>query len=377
MLNQKKKAQQAHAHGQMLPPLLPASAVPGEMLNSADDLFSFLDQGSSPDTDNTPPPELTCSYCLICIREAVSQTTPLLHDSPVVGSGEPTIEELLGAFMSPTTPFLQQPLTSPSQPSPYDPNSYLPTPRSVYSSIGPSPDIVNIPGTPNNYTSPALQLLEEVLPPDAPLFPEASPVSPAAYLPTKTIDPRELPFLAPPMSRNPSSQTSSSSSSTSPQVRFSQPIVSAPPKQSSSESPSGQSPQVHLRHTGYRKGVQSVDLVPFDAPIQPRSYITPSATSRKDLPPSVTKSYKKRGAEEAGLPETSELRDQDDLTQSLLEHVQSKRLANTLAARRSRARKLQTAREQEERIQQLTDEVELWKKRAEELEQMLRQGGMM
>lgn len=132
-----------------------------------------------------------------------------------------------------------------------------------------------------------------------------------------------------------------------------------------------------------RKNVKVSDLIPLDAPIQARNYITPSATSRKDLPPSVAKTYvprsRKRSASTAfaaltvsgddelldedptGM-ETEEAlkrrREMDPEKAALLEHVEQARRRNTLAARKSRQRKLEHVRNLEELVERLQSENE-------------------
>lgn len=91
--------------------------------------------------------------------------------------------------------------------------------------------------------------------------------------------------------------------------------------------------------TGTRPNLTPAALIPIDAPVQPRSYVTPSATSRKDVPAAFTnRQPKKRTIEEVAIDEELELQRQ----------IEAKRLQNTKAARRSRARKLEYQRKLEE-----------------------------
>ncbi|KIO20963.1 hypothetical protein M407DRAFT_47979, partial [Tulasnella calospora MUT 4182] len=85
-------------------------------------------------------------------------------------------------------------------------------------------------------------------------------------------------------------------------------------------------------------------LIPLDAPIQSRNYITPSATSRKDIPPSVARTFMNRR------------REMDPEKVALLEHVEQARRRNTLAARKSRQRKLEHVRNLEEDVEGLRAE---------------------
>lgn len=117
--------------------------------------------------------------------------------------------------------------------------------------------------------------------------------------------------------------------------------------------------------TGTRKNVTPESLVPVNAPIQPRKYRTPSATSRKELP--VT--FARKRARTQGPEE-----DEDDVpgpSVSEEDAIKAKRLQNTLAARRSRKRKLEYQRELEEAIEAERKEKEAWRARALILEALL------
>jgi hypothetical protein len=91
--------------------------------------------------------------------------------------------------------------------------------------------------------------------------------------------------------------------------------------------------------TGTRKNVTPETLIPLNAPIQPRKYLTPSSTSRKDLPATFARKRARTG-EPDDLPPDE--REEDAIA--------TKRLQNTLAARRSRKRKLEYQRQLEEEI---------------------------
>jgi hypothetical protein len=130
------------------------------------------------------------------------------------------------------------------------------------------------------------------------------------------------------------------------------------------------SPSVHGRKTaptGTRKNVTPESLVPYDAPIQSRKYRTPSATSRKELP--LTFARKRARTRE---PEEEEVAGP---TVSEEDAIKTKRLQNTLAARRSRKRKLEYQRELEDAIEAERKEKETWRSRALILEALLRDKG--
>ncbi|KAA1469610.1 hypothetical protein DENSPDRAFT_773458 [Dentipellis sp. KUC8613] len=127
--------------------------------------------------------------------------------------------------------------------------------------------------------------------------------------------------------------------------------------------------------TGTRKNVTPETLVPLDAPIQPRKYITPSQTSRKELP--VT--FARKRARSAAFGADDELAVEDvavaPVTMTEEEAIKAKRLQNTLAARRSRKRKLEYQRELEDSLEAERQEKEMWKARALVLEALLRDKG--
>ena len=120
--------------------------------------------------------------------------------------------------------------------------------------------------------------------------------------------------------------------------------------------------------TGTRKNVTPESLVPYDAPIQPRKYRTPSATSRKELP--VT--FARKRARTQGPEEEEEV---PGPSMSEEDAIKAKRLQNTLAARRSRKRKLEYQRELEEAIDAERKEKDAWRARALILEALLRDKG--
>jgi hypothetical protein len=122
--------------------------------------------------------------------------------------------------------------------------------------------------------------------------------------------------------------------------------------------------------TGTRKNATPESLVPFNAPIQPRKYRTPSATSRKELP--VTFARKRARTQGPGDEDEDEVAGP---SVSEEDAIKAKRLQNTLAARRSRKRKLEYQRELEEAIEAERKEKEAWRARALILEALLRDKG--
>ncbi|KAH9851767.1 hypothetical protein C2E23DRAFT_829065 [Lenzites betulinus] len=124
--------------------------------------------------------------------------------------------------------------------------------------------------------------------------------------------------------------------------------------------------------TGTRKNITPEALVSMDAPIQTRKYVTPSATSRKEVP---TAFLKKKRARSQAFGEEDELEDDVNIDQNDLEAIEAKRRQNTLAARRSRRRKLEYQRELEVGIEQEKEEKEMWKRRSAVLQALLESHG--
>jgi len=126
--------------------------------------------------------------------------------------------------------------------------------------------------------------------------------------------------------------------------------------------------------TGTRRNITPSALVPLDAPTQPRQYVTPSSTSRKDIPAAFIKG-KKRGRSE--MPDDDECDiDISHLDPTTKEAIEAKRRQNTLAARRSRQRKLEHVRELEETLHHVTQDRDSWMERAYQAEEKLRVHGI-
>lgn len=123
--------------------------------------------------------------------------------------------------------------------------------------------------------------------------------------------------------------------------------------------------------TGTRKNITPEALVPIDAPTQQRKYLTPSATSRKEVPAVFAR---KRARTAAFGDEQDELNEDVRITPSMTEkeQIEAKRRQNTIAARRSRKRKLEYQRELEESVEQYKRESEVWKSRAMTCQALLR-----
>ncbi|KAF5328276.1 hypothetical protein D9758_017847 [Tetrapyrgos nigripes] len=126
--------------------------------------------------------------------------------------------------------------------------------------------------------------------------------------------------------------------------------------------------------TGTRKNITTANLVPLDAPTQSRHYATPSATSRKEVPAVFAR---KRNRSQAFGDEEDELvGEAPGPNASEKEQIEWKRRQNTLAARKSRKRKLEHQQSLENKVDDLMVEVERWKTKAQTLEQILRSHGV-
>lgn len=108
--------------------------------------------------------------------------------------------------------------------------------------------------------------------------------------------------------------------------------------------------------------------LPMDAPVQPRKYVTSSATSRKRRTVPIERELAKRtkSSSPANSPAPSQVA--DDLPPDLLRKVEKKRLSNTLSARKSRAAKANVLEELRTENEQLRGEVEMLKMRLAALE---------
>ncbi|KAJ8523216.1 hypothetical protein ONZ45_g341 [Pleurotus djamor] len=124
--------------------------------------------------------------------------------------------------------------------------------------------------------------------------------------------------------------------------------------------------------TGTRKNVTPESLVPLDAPTQARKYTAPSATSRKEMP--VTFARKRARAQAFGEEEQLEEAPGPNATEK--EQIEWKRRQNTLAARKSRKRKLEHQQLLEDQVQDLASERDKWKTRALTLQNMLHSHGI-
>ncbi|KAF9074476.1 hypothetical protein BDP27DRAFT_1287938 [Rhodocollybia butyracea] len=128
---------------------------------------------------------------------------------------------------------------------------------------------------------------------------------------------------------------------------------------------------------GTRRASSPSSLVPLNAPTQPRRYILPSATSRKANPLHANKrSHSEAFGDAQELDELpGEAPPGPNATE--VEHIEWKRRQNTIAARKSRRRKLEHLRELESENSELKEERDRWKVRCDVLEGVLKANGMM
>ncbi|KAJ7440168.1 hypothetical protein FB451DRAFT_1300864 [Mycena latifolia] len=150
------------------------------------------------------------------------------------------------------------------------------------------------------------------------------------------------------------------------------------PKSTAAAAPAAEPPTTRRRTsaTGTRKNLKPESLIPLEAPTQKRTYVTPSATSRKAVP--AVFAQKKRlhsVAFSAGDEDDAELGVLSP-TASEAETIEYKRRQNTLAARKSRKRKLEHQQMLEDEIVVLRGEAERWKTRAMMAQELLRANGV-
>jgi Basic region leucine zipper len=133
-----------------------------------------------------------------------------------------------------------------------------------------------------------------------------------------------------------------------------------------------------LLPTGTRKNVTPESLVPVEAPIQPRKYVTSSSTSRKELPVIFARKRKLSTAFSAENEEDQLAGDTLNTppTPIELDAIDAKRRQNTLAARRSRKRKLEYQLELESAIDDVRADRDAWKTRALALKSLLQDNGV-
>lgn len=209
------------------------------------------------------------------------------------------------------------------------------------------------------FTSPAVADLNSFEPfPDFPLFPQS------AYPEETREDKMPVPTIPAP--------------SNSPMVNLDGLLQMSPATPALDNSPLvDESPNVNKSirakskiPTGTRKNITPEALVPLDAPTQPRNYVSPSQTSRKEIPAVFARKRARStafGDEEDELVEDAE----GQPTATEAEAIAAKRRQNTLAARRSRKRKLEYQKQLEDAVEQERKEKEMWKNRAVLLQSQL------
>jgi len=138
--------------------------------------------------------------------------------------------------------------------------------------------------------------------------------------------------------------------------------------------PSAAGPRRKSYATGTRKNLTVDSMVPLDAPTQPRTYLYPSSTSRKEVPAIIAK---KRARSQALGDDDDDFREAPPPpTASEQEIIAWKRRQNTLAARKSRQRKLLHTQDLERQVEKQTRESEKWRVRTEMMQQLLSAHGI-
>ena len=123
-------------------------------------------------------------------------------------------------------------------------------------------------------------------------------------------------------------------------------------------------------------GVRNTKIKPidFEAPTMSRSYVIPSVTSRRKVPAAIPAKITgtKRAKTVLADVNDDEILDPADLPDELLSAIEIKRRSNTVAARRSRMRKASYIQGLQDEIDSLKGEVTDWRKKYEELEEVVR-----
>ncbi|KAF7317351.1 BZIP domain-containing protein [Mycena chlorophos] len=138
---------------------------------------------------------------------------------------------------------------------------------------------------------------------------------------------------------------------------------------------------------GTRKNITPAHLIPLDAPIQPRTYRLPSSTSRKAVPASSRKRTRSAAFaddedydvddDDGDYTSQSRRRAGGGVSAGEAQRILDKRRQNTLAARKSRRRKLEHVQELESTVVELRGLVTRWMERARMAQGMLREKGTM
>ncbi|KAK1235316.1 hypothetical protein PQX77_001474 [Marasmius sp. AFHP31] len=133
--------------------------------------------------------------------------------------------------------------------------------------------------------------------------------------------------------------------------------------------------------TGTRRNLTPQSLIPYDAPTQTRRYITPSATSKKEVPTAFIRKRKRLNSisqpqNDSGEDELDEPLEPLHPNPTEAEAIEHKRRQNTLAARKSRKRKLEHVLKLENDNEELKLELEMWKERASALARIVKAYGI-
>ena len=276
--------------------------------------------------------------------------SPEFKDNPNFGAASSTFD--MNQFLTSPLPELLDDFDSPDE-TPFQ--DFLTTPR-----LGIEQDFAMMPDMNYDPNAPIFPLDEPVIPTHKEQEPLPAPaaldmqnlytISPGTpMIDTPAMDPGSLY----PVPRLPTSTSAPAS-------------VPAP----ASPAPSASSTRRRSTATGTRKGITPESLVPIDAPTQPRKYVTPSATSRKELPAVFAR---KRARSTAFGEEEDELEGEKPPGPNATEReqIEWKRRQNTIAARKSRKRKLEHQKMLEERSSELERERDKWRTRALTFRQLL------
>ncbi|TFK66183.1 hypothetical protein BDN72DRAFT_844662 [Pluteus cervinus] len=146
----------------------------------------------------------------------------------------------------------------------------------------------------------------------------------------------------------------------------------SPPSKTTSDfstSPSPNSSNMALTPDQHSLLLRQATRISLDAPTQPRRYLTPSATSKKEVPAFYSRMYSPSDLLPDEEDELAEDRPGPNATDQ--EKISYKRRQNTIAARRSRQRKRDELEKLQRRVEFLEKESQKWEFRTKALKDLL------
>ncbi|GAA5866624.1 hypothetical protein JCM1840_002405 [Sporobolomyces johnsonii] len=329
---------------------------------AAADLTAFLDLSSYTNVSSTDPSSVVALSPLDDVNTSFSNAfsfasaPPIDAVAPLRPVDDALLDSPLGLELSPAgSCFTASSISG----SPYDLDMTLDfagTSSPLFSTFSGSPAFapeLAFPATsstgfatPNTITTAELPSLFAALPLATPALQDIKPLIEPSTLLSRNASAESLPFAATPTTEQEETEA---------QKRKSIAEIKREAAQLVEEKQFTQD-----KHKGFRNTKKAP--VEYDAPTLPKNYLTESATSKKRAGSSkVAASVNKRARTSASpaLPPTAATPiAAEDLDEEQLTAIELKRRQNTLAARRSRARKAETFRQLQEEIDRLKQQNE-------------------